>query len=77
MLAPDSSYSALVIHWSLKVEHEDKYDPPIHTENFLSGGATTLIFISIDDGARLVTSLLNLSRIPGNMVVPPDMTMFL
>jgi len=73
MLAPDSSYSALVIHIAWKVDNEDKIDPPIHTENFLSGGATTLIFI--DEGARLVTSLLNLSGIPGNMVVPPDITM--
>lgn len=29
-------------------------DPPIQTENFLSGGATTLIFI--DDGANLLIS---------------------
>jgi len=27
------------------VDNDDKIDPPIHTENFLSGGATTLIFI--------------------------------
>jgi hypothetical protein len=27
------------------------------------------------EGARAVTSLLSLSKMPGNMVVPPDMTM--
>lgn len=46
---PLSSYSALVTHIAQKVDSDDKIDPPIHTENFLSGGATTLIFI--DDGA--------------------------
>lgn len=57
-----------------KVERDERIDPPIQTENFLSGGATTLIFMV--EGARAVTSLLSLSGIPGNMVVPPDMTMF-
>ena len=48
-------------------------EPPIHTEYFLSGGATTLIFIV--DGARAVSSFVILSAMPGYMVVPPDMTM--
>ena len=51
---------------------EDKILPPIHTEYFLSGGATTLIFMV--DGARAVNSLVIRSAIPGNIVVPPDMT---
>jgi hypothetical protein len=49
-------------------------EPPIHTEYFLSGGATILIFI--DGGASAVISLVILSAIPSNMVVPPDRTMF-
>jgi len=49
-------------------------DPPIHTEYFLSGGAT--IFILTEDGANEVISLLNLSEIPLYMVVPPDKTIF-
>jgi len=56
------------------VDREDKIDPPIQTEYFLSGGATILILT--DDGAREVISLLNLSLIPLYMVVPPDNTMF-
>lgn len=39
--APDSSYSAWVIHMLEKELNPDKIDPPIHTENLLSGGATT------------------------------------
>ena len=68
----DSSYSALEIHICWKVDKEARIEPPIHTEYFLSGGATTLIFMV--DGARAVSSLVILSAIPGNMVVPPDMT---
>ncbi len=58
-----------------KVESELKMDPPIQTKNFLSAGATTLIFMV--DGANAVISLLNLSGIPGYMVVPPLITMLL
>lgn len=54
------------------MDNDDNIEPPIHTENFLSGGATTLTFI--EDGANVVSSLLNLSGIPGNIVVPPDIT---
>uniref|UniRef100_A0A7C9DLJ1 Uncharacterized protein n=1 Tax=Opuntia streptacantha TaxID=393608 RepID=A0A7C9DLJ1_OPUST len=49
-------------------------EPPIHTLYFLSGGATTLIFMLL--GAKAVISLLILSAIPGNIVVPPLRTMF-
>jgi hypothetical protein len=50
-------------------------DPPIHTLNFLSGGATTLILMLY--GASYDISLLILSPIPGNIVVPPERTMLL
>ena len=70
---PVSLNSCLEIHIVWKVEREDKIEPPIHTKNFLSEGAKTLIFIV--DGAKAVTSLLNLSGIPGNIVVPPLITM--
>ena len=73
MDGPDSSYSAFEIHICWKVDKEARMDPPIHTEYFLSGGATTLIFIV--DGARAVSSLVILSAMPGNIVVPPDITM--
>ena len=71
---PDSLYSSLVIHIVQKVDNDDKIDPPIHTEYFLSGGATILILT--DDGANEVISFDNLSEIPGYMVVPPDKTIF-
>jgi len=45
MLGPDSSYSSLEIHICWKVDNEDKMEPPIHTEYFLSGGAMILIFM--------------------------------
>ena len=50
-------------------------DPPIQTKNFLSWGATTLTFIVV--GAKAVTYLATLSAIPGNIVVPPDITILL
>jgi hypothetical protein len=55
------------------VLREARMDPPIQTLYFLSGGATTLIFMLL--GARAVISLLIRSAIPGNMVVPPLRTM--
>lgn len=61
MDGPDSSYSLFSIHICWKVAREDKMEPPIHTEYFLSGGATTLIFDAA--GASPVTSLLTLSEI--------------
>merc|ERR1712080_610359 len=42
---PDSSYWSLEIHISWNVESEDRMEPPIHTEYFRSGGATTLILM--------------------------------
>jgi len=71
----------------LKVDRDARMEPPIHTEYFLSGGATTLILALT--GAKLVTSLLTRSAMPGhtisalvtlscdlpsNMVVPPERT---
>jgi hypothetical protein len=58
-----------------KVDNDDKIEPPIQTRNFLSCGATTLTFIV--DGARAVTYLLNLSGMPGYIVVPPLITILL
>jgi hypothetical protein len=58
-----------------KVDNDDKIEPPIQVRYFLSCGATTLIFIV--DGARAVTYLLNLSGIPGNILVPPHITILL
>lgn len=73
--APVSWYSALVIHIVWNVDNDDKIDPPIQTKNFLSCGATTLTFIV--EGAKAVTYLLNLYGMPGNIVVPPLITMLL
>merc|ERR1712087_13670 len=72
MVGPDSSYSPLEIHICWNVDSEERMEPPIQTEYFLSGGATTLIFIV--EGARAVSSLVMRSPIPANMVVPPDRT---
>merc|ERR1719464_506755 len=72
MVGPDSSYSVFEIHICWKVLRDDRMEPPIHTEYFRSGGATTLIFIV--DGARAVISLVMRSPIPANMVVPPERT---
>ena len=74
-MTPVSRYSALVIHIVWKVDKELRIEPPIQTKNFLSAGATTLIFIV--EGAKAVTYLLSLSGIPGNIVVPPLITMLL
>ena len=71
---PDSSYSALVTHISWKEDRDDKIDPPIQTEYFLSGEEITLIFIVL--GTKLFMSFSIRSEIPGNIVVPPDRTMF-
>ena len=72
-MAPLSSYSAYVIHMVEKELSPDRMLPPIQTENLLSGGAMTLIFMLV--GARVVTSFESLSAIPGYMVVPPERTM--
>ncbi|KAH0452784.1 hypothetical protein IEQ34_017108 [Dendrobium chrysotoxum] len=57
-----------------KVLRDAKMEPPIQTLYFLSGGATTLIFMLL--GANAVISLFILSAIPGNIVEPPLKTMF-
>ena len=72
MDGPDSSYSCLLIHIDWKVDSEARIDPQIQTEYFLSGGAMILIFIVL--GAIDVISFCMRSAIPGNMDVPPDMT---
>merc|ERR1711988_870107 len=74
IVGPDSSYSSLEIHICWKVLSDDRIDPPIHTEYFLSGGATTLIFIV--EGAKAVSSLAMRSPIPWNVVLPPESTTF-
>merc|ERR1711969_279184 len=74
MPGPDSSYSSFFTHMLWKVDREERIDPPIHTEYFRSGGATTLIFIEF--GARLVTSFDRRSAMPSYIVVPPESTMF-
>lgn len=75
MASPVSWNSALVIHMVWKVDREERIEPPIQTKNFLSDGATTLIFIV--EGAKAVISLFSLSGSPGNIVVPPLITMLL
>merc|ERR1719331_779677 len=75
IVGPDSSYSPLEIHICWKVLSEDRMDPPIHTEYFRSGGATTLIFMV--EGANAVSSFVMRSPMPANMVVPPDSTTLL
>merc|ERR1711900_156465 len=72
IVGPDSSYSAFEIHICWKVLSDERIEPPIHTEYFRSGGATTLIFMV--DGARAVSSFVMRSPIPWNIVVPPDIT---
>merc|ERR1711904_18804 len=75
MVGPDSSYSPLEIHICWNVDKLDRMDPPIQTEYFRSGGATTLIFIV--EGAKAVSSLVMRSPMPANMVVPPESTTLL
>lgn len=52
---PPSLYSCFVINIGWKLLKEAKIDPPIHAENFLSGGSKTLIFIV--EGAKAITYL--------------------
>jgi hypothetical protein len=54
------------------VEIDDKIDPPIQTEYFLSGTAITLTLFFIDSGTKFLTSLVNHSGEPENIFVPPD-----
>ena len=53
---------------SLDVLRKDKVDPPIHTEYFHSGGATTMSFIV--NGANTVSSFVMRSILSCNMFVP-------
>jgi len=76
MLGPASWYSSFVIHMHENVEIEDKIEPPIQTQYFLSGTAMTLTFDEIFCGASFWTSFVSLSGNPANNVVPPDKTMF-
>ena len=57
-----------------KLEREERIEPPIHEENFLSGGSNTLILIV--DGARAITSFWSLSLRFLIIDVPPAITMF-
>ena len=61
MVAPDSSYSVLVIHIDSNVEMEERMDPPIQTANFLSGEAMTLTSFFIFSGDKSIISLFSLS----------------
>merc|ERR1712224_256177 len=72
MVGPLSSYSCFEIHICWKVLKDERMEPPIQTEYFRSGGATTLIFMV--EGARAVSSLVMRSPIPVNIVVPPEST---
>merc|ERR1711962_1656001 len=74
MEGPLSSYSSFLIHISSKVDSEDRMEPPIHTEYFLSGGA--MILMVIESGANDFTSCCTRSGIPWYIVVPPDITTF-
>merc|ERR1712087_369861 len=69
---PLSSYSSFLIHISSKVDNDDKMEPPIQTEYFLSGGA--IILIVIESGAKFFTSCCTRSGIWLYIVVPPDIT---
>merc|ERR1711899_291274 len=75
MAGPDSSYSSFLIHISSKVDSEDKMEPPIQTEYFLSGGA--MILIVIESGAIALIPFCTLSGIPLYIVVPPLITTLL
>merc|ERR1712100_154115 len=71
---PASSYSSSVIHICWKVLNEERMEPPIQTEYFRSGGATTLTFTV--EGASAVSSFVMRSPMPANIVVPPESTTF-
>ena len=71
-VGPDSWYFSLEIHICWKVLGEDKIVPPISTEYFRSGGATTLVFLV--EGANAVKSFVMLKPIPWNVIVPPENT---
>lgn len=55
-----------------KLLRDAKIDPPIHDENFLSGGSKTLIFIV--EGAKAITSFWRRYLRFFSMLVPPAIT---
>merc|ERR1719203_1903583 len=71
---PHSSYSSLFTHISSNVDSDDRIDPPIHTEYFLSGGAITSTFA--ESAAIFLISSCTRCGSPVYIVVPPEMTMF-
>lgn len=74
ILEPTSSYSALSIHWFLKVESDASTEPPIQTEYLRSFCAMTLTFMV--DATSLLTSISRRSSKPCYMDEPPDKMMF-
>merc|ERR1719373_1199190 len=72
MRGPLSSYCSFEIHISWKDDNDERMLPPIQTEYFLSGGATT--FTLMEAGANLLISLVSLWSMLGNMVLPPEST---
>ena len=65
MEGPLSSYSCFEIHICWNVDSDARIEPPIHTEYFLSAGATILIFIA--GGANEDNSFTILSPIPARL----------
>ena len=59
----------------LKVESDDKMEPPIHVVYFLSAGAITLTLAF--EGANAVVYFNRRSGVPGNNVDPPHKTILL
>lgn len=74
--APCSSYSAFDTHMDLNVAKDARMDPPIQVLYNRSGDAAILIFMSLGDKECLRTSFSNRSPKPGNMVLPPESTIF-
>ena len=56
-----------------KLLKDARMEPPIHEENFLSGGSNTLIFIV--EGAKATTYFWRRSFKFLSMLVPPAITM--
>jgi len=74
ILDPTSSYSALSIHWFLKVDKDASTLPPIQTDYLRSFCAITFTFIV--DATSLLTSNSRRSSRPCYMDEPPDKMMF-
>lgn len=72
MVAPDSSYSCLLIH-ILSKRTEAKIDPPIQAE-YLRGSQWGMMLISVVDGTRAIICIR--SAMPGNIDEPPASTTF-